>query len=550
MRTILAIILTAAVILGSGPAAQAAFPPGFRWGTAVAGFQVEMGGAASTIDQGSDWYAWTHDARNRCDAPFDVPSCVPKVTKDVPEDGPNYYELFAKDHAAAKKKLKNNTFRLSIEWSRIFPASTVSVDVSGGIGLPELAALDALADPIEVAHYRAVLQSLQANGLEPFVTLNHFALPLWIHDPIATRDAFAGVDPSGPLPVLTAPAGWLDTATVTEFQKFAAYLGWKFGDLCDWWAPLNEPMVVAVNGFVNVPGLIGGNFPPGVWSFTGAVATIANEIAANAVGYDAVHAWDTVDADGDGVARRVGIVHNMVAFHPLNPAVPADITGAQNASYIFNKVFPNAVFNGDLDLNVDGIIQPAEHIPSLAGKSDFLGLNYYFRATAQGIGAPLTPVIPLLNFLPTLSYGPTNCPSVCTEFGWEIYPQGLGEVLVTAGSYGVPVYITENGIADNDDDQRPAYLVRHLLQIDQAIAGGVADIRGYFHWTLVDNFEWSAGYQPSFGLFDVDPLDPTHRRKLRKSGRLYKRIVRKNAIPQPLITKYTTGPIRPTIDVQ
>ena len=538
MRVILSTIIGAVALAAWPQAAQAAFPAGFRWGTAVAGFQVEMGGLAANIDTGSDWYAWTHDAENRCDAPFNVPSCSPRVTKDVPENGPNYYELFAKDHALAKKKLKNDTFRLSIEWSRIFPTSTASVDISGGIGPVELAALDALTDPAEVAHYQAVLQSIRGAGLEPFVTLSHFALPLWIHDPIATRTALTGVDPSGPLPIFTAPAGWLDPVTVVEFRKFAAYLGWKYGNLCDWWAPLNEPLVVAVNGFVNIPGALAGNFPPGAFTFTGAITAIANEVAANQVAYDALKASDVVDADGNGTVASVGIVHNMVAFHPKTVGNALDIAGAGHASYIFNSIFPNAVFHGDLDLNVNGTIEPGEHIPSMVGKADFFGLNYYLRATAQGLGVPVTPVIPLLDFLPALSYAAATCPSVCTEFGWEIYPQGMGEVLQIAGTYGKPVYITENGISDSNEDQRPQYLVQHLQVIEQAITNEVADVRGYFHWSLVDNFEWSSGFQQHFGLFAVDAADPNHKRHPRKSARLYKRIVKKNLIPQTLISKY------------
>lgn len=531
-HTIRQLALGAALTAMTANAAWAAFPAGFRWGTAIAGFQVEMGGPAPQRDAGSDWWAWVHDGKNRCDPPNNPPACVARVTKDLPENGPDYYERYAADHKLAAKKLKNNTLRLSIEWSRIFPTSTA------GVASGDLVGLNALADQAEVAHYRAVLQSLRAFGLEPFVTLNHFALPTWIHDPIATRDTLASRDPGSPLPAFTDPAGWLDDDIVGEFQKYAQFVGATFGDLVDVWAPLNEPLVVAVNGYVNIPGVVSGNFPPGAWSFTGAVKTIANEVYANAVAYDAVKLYDTVDADADGTAAVVGIVHNMVAFHPSNPSSAGDIAGAQHASYIFNSVFPNAVFNGDLDLNVNGVIDPGEHDNTLAGKADFFGVNYYLRATATSLGGPITPVIPLLDFLPALSYGPNNCPSVCTEFGWEIYPQGLREVLTIAGSYGRPVYITENGISDSNEDQRPYYLVQHLQVMEQAIADGVADVRGYYHWSLVDNFEWSSGFQQDFGLYAVNPLDPLHKRKLRKGGRLYGKIVKKNVIPAPLARKY------------
>jgi len=164
-----------------------------------------------------------------------------------------------------------------------------------------------------------------------------------------------------------------------------------------------------------------------------------------------------------------------------------------------------------------------------------------FRGRALKLGAPITPGIPLFDFLPVTSYATPEhpfrapCPTTCTEFGWEIYPPGLREVLTIAGSYGRPVYITENGLADADDNQRPAYLVQHLAVLEQAITDGVADVRGYFHWSLVDNFEWAEGYFPKFGLYRLDAsgnLIP------RNSAIYYRRIAEANAIPQDLLDQF------------
>src|SRR5262249_22317848 len=156
------------------------------------------------------------------------------------------------------------SFRMGIEWSRIFPNSTAGVDISGGFTPAVLAQLDALADQTAVTHYRTVFTTLWAQGLEPLVTLNHFTLPLWLHDPIAVRNAFASVDPlAGGVPPGLTRSGWLDPAIVDEYAKLAGYCAWKFGDLVDFWATLNEPVVVLVSGMVNAPG-VGGNFPPGI----------------------------------------------------------------------------------------------------------------------------------------------------------------------------------------------------------------------------------------------------------------------------------------------
>ncbi|TMB48398.1 MAG: glycoside hydrolase family 1 protein [Deltaproteobacteria bacterium] len=529
MRRLLVIL---ALVTALTSLARAAFPPGFLWGTAISGFQTEMGGKPGHNDPSSDWWVWVHDADNRSQN---------RVSADVPETGPAFYDKFRAQSRKARSGLRSNTLRLSIEWSRIFPTSTAGVDISGGIDLHVLQQLDALANQGEVAHYREVFRALRRAHLKPFVTLNHFSLPLWIHDPIKARDAFNGTDPNGPPPSGFGPAGWVDAVTATEFAKYAAYLGWKFGDQVDLWAPLNEPEVVAVSGYVNIPGLFAANFPPGAFSFTAAIQVMVNEITANAAAYDALKQWDTVDADGDGTPATVGLVQNMVAFHPKNPMSPLDVQGTQHADYLFNLLFLNGAIHGDVDANANGTIDSGEHHPELVGKADFVGVNYYFRAVVQGVGVPLTPAIPILDFIPTTSYqtphNPTGmpCPSTCSDFGWEIYPIGLREMLTEVATYGLPVYITENGIADADDNQRPAYLVHHLEVLDQAIADSVADVRGYYHWALMDNFEWASGYWPQFGLYGVD----TKKRLVtRQSGRDYKRIAKGNGVPADLVTLF------------
>ena len=531
MTTRLARLALVALHAGAAPAA-AAFPLGFRWGTAVAGFQTDMGDGAPD-DTNADWWAWVHDAAN---------IAAHRVSGDEPENGPAQWTHFRKDALIAARRLRNDTLRLSIEWSRVFPTSTAGVDASGGITPAVLQQRDALADQTVVAHYRSELTALRAAGLEPFVTLNHFTLPLWIHDPIAARNALALLGANDPPTLDFGPAGWLDPATATELQKYAAYVGWKFGDLVDLWAPLNEPVVVAISGYLNVPGILSGNFPPGAFNFTALITVLTNELTANALAYDALKTWDTVDADGDGTAATVGLVANLVAFHPHDPTVANDLTGAAHADYLYNRLFLNGALNGDVDANANGIVDLGEHHDDLVGKADFIGVNYYLRATVTGFGVPLTPVIPLLDFSPTIGYRtllqPTlpPCPSTCSDFGWEIYPTGLREVLWIAGSYGRPVYITENGIADANDDQRPAYLVQHLGVLEQAIADHVADVRGYYHWSLVDNFEWASGYYPKFGLFGFDPA--TERRKVRVSGRDYAHIAAHDDIPSGLRRKF------------
>src|SRR5438477_2165053 len=262
------------VIVGAAPghaAVIAPFPDGFLWGTAISAFQSEMGVGAPT-DTNTDWWVWAHDATNIGDG---------RVSGDEPETGPGFYGLYADDARLARHRLGSNALRLSIEWSRIFPSSTAGVDISGGFTPAVLAALDALADQNEVAHYRAVLSTLRARKLEPMLTLNHFSLPRWLHEPIAIRDAFASVGPDDDVPPGLTQSGWLDPAIVDEFAKFAAYAGWKLGDLVDVWCTINEPVVVIVSGFINAAG-VGGNFPPDVFNFPAVLATMPKLVAAHA----------------------------------------------------------------------------------------------------------------------------------------------------------------------------------------------------------------------------------------------------------------------------
>jgi beta-galactosidase len=154
----------------------------------------------------------------------------------------------------------------------------------------------------------------------------------------------------------------------------------------------------------------------------------------------------------------------------------------------------------------------------------------------------VTPHIPLFDFLPTFSYQTphspdgTPCPSTCSDFGWEIYPAGLREMLTFVGTLGRPVYITENGIADAGDTLRARYIFDHLSTLQQAIADGVADVRGYFHWSLTDNFEWSSGYYPRFGLAAFDPV--TGKRRLRAGARPYRAIAARNGITSALASRF------------
>jgi beta-galactosidase len=498
------------------------FPDGFHWGVAHAGFQAE-GGPGSPIDPNSDWYKWVHDPINQ----------LLGIVNGVPENGPGTYVNYDADAALAADKVDGlgmNTFRMSIEWSRIFPNSTAAVDISdegGGVSLADLAALDALANPAEVAHYRAVFASLRAHGLEPLITVNHFTLPTWVHDPITAR----------PLIQLGLPveaAGWLSPSTPAEFEKYAAYVAWKYGDQVDNWATLNEPFPPVLTEFLAIPGLVP-NWPPGVIRPDLASTFLVNEAKGHVAAYDEIHKWDTTVATAGQPAAFVGFTNNMIPARPANPVSQLDVQAADAWNNYYNRWFPNAVIDGWVDANFDGVQTPDEIHTDFMNKVDYMGVQYYGSQPMQGFGFAPIPGFPFLQGLPVrcAAESPT-----CSDFNQPTDPGGFREVLDVAASYGKPLWVTENGIADANDSKRPSYIVNHVAVVQDQIAHGM-DIRGYTYWSFVDNLEWANGYDLQFGLYGSDPTTPELERTPKPASiSAVRQITTANGLPLILLGTY------------
>ena len=489
------------------------FPDDFHWGVAHAGFQAE-GGPGSPIDPNSDWYAWVHDPINQALG----------LTKGLPENGPGTYVSYESDAELARNELGMNTFRMSIEWSRIFPNSTAAIDIGdegGGVSLADLQALDALADQEEVAHYRAVFAALRAHGLEPLVTVNHFTLPIWIHDPVAAR----------PLTQLGLPverAGWLSAQTPVEFEKYAAYLAWTFGDQVDNWVTINEPVPPVMTQFLSIPGIVPA-WPPGVLRPDLAVHFLVNEARGHVAAYDAIHKYDAT--------AFVGFANNMVPARPSDPVNPQDVAAADAWNRVFNEWFPNAVIDGWVDLNFDGHKDADEVRPGFADKVDFMGVQYYGSQPMVGFGFGFAPV-PGFNFLQGIPLRCQAAEQTCSDFNQPIDPGGFREVLEVAASYGKPLWITENGVADDDDTKRPGYIVNHIAVVQDLVSQGT-DIRGYTYWSFVDNLEWSDGYHLQFGLYGSDPSTPELERTPKPASiSAISQITGANGLPTDLLEFY------------
>jgi beta-glucosidase len=351
---------------------------------------------------------------------------------------------------AALTSIGANMYRLGVEWSRLEPTE----------GAWDVAA---------VARYREMFATLRAAGIEPMVTLSHFTLPPWV----------------------AARGGWDWAGTPAALAAFAGRAGAAFGDLVDWWITLNEPNVYVAKGY------LAGQWPPGAKDPARAVRALAAFERAHGLMTQALRAADRVDADGDGHATRVGIAHNVRVFD-ARTWNPIDHVAASAADDFYNEQFLDAVARGRVHAKLPRVLEIDEPFPALAGSFDFLGLNYYTRELTVG------------HLFGDKHYEPTTAPGrPLSDLGWEIYPEGLYRVLKRYAARPWPLFVTENGVADAHGDLRPDYLRAHLFAVDRAMSEGV-NVIGYLHWSLIDNFEWSHGYDGRFGLYTIDfAHDPT-----------------------------------------
>jgi len=502
------------------------FPENFLWGVSASGFQFEMGDlAGKNVDANTDWYAWVHDAENIRRG---------LVSGDFPENGVDYWSLYKKDHEAARK-LGLNAYRIGVEWSRIFPKSTLAVEVGvekasdGNISKVDvdgkaLEELENLADKEALSHYRDIIADLRVKGFKVFVCLNHFTLPLWLHNPITVRAT----------KLSKGPKGWIEETAVIEFTKYAAYIAHSLGEIVDNWATFNEPMAVCEAGYM-IPE---SGFPPGVSNFKAARKAAKNMAVAHARAYDAIKKFDNVKADIESQSPAyVGLIHNVIPTMPLDEKEKRDVEAARFMDNMHNQFFPRAVADGWLDENLNGVKEKNELKRYLENRLDWLGVNYYTRFVIKGrknllaklfAGIPAVPeIVPNYGFgcqpnSQSASGNPTS------NLGWEIYPEGMLKALKAMAKFARTLYITENGIADAEDTLRPKFIEDHIKVLEWAVEEEKIDVRGYFHWALTDNYEWAKGFKMKFGLFAVDLK--SKRRKKRRSADTYKKMVKAKGV--------------------
>jgi len=462
-----------------------AFPTDFLWGAATAAYQVE--GAA--FDGGRTASIWDTFSR--------VPGRV--VNGDTGDIAADHYHRF-RDDVALMAGLGLGAYRFSLSWSRIQP---------GVQGAPNAAGLD---------FYSRLVDELLAKGVQPVITLYHWDLPQELED--------AG--------------GWGNRATSERFAEYAALAAGRLGDRVELWTTLNEPWCSAFLGYAS------GVHAPGRHEPVVALRAAHHLNLAHGLGTQALRAALPAGA-------RVALTVNPAEVRPLSQA-PEDLDAARRVDALQNRIFLDPVLRGSYPAD---LIQDTAHLTDWSfiedgdlakvhAPVDLLGVNYY-NPVVVGAALDGAEAERGVDGHGASDYSPwvgseslrfVRMPGEPTAMGWPIDASGLRDLLLRIHhDYGpIPIAITENGAAFHDyvgpdgevrDPQRVEYLRSHLVAVHEALEAGV-DVRGYFCWSLLDNFEWSYGYSKRFGVVHVDFA--TQRRTVKASGNWYAGVITANAV--------------------
>lgn len=340
-------------------------------------------------------------------------------------------------------------------------------------------------DPEAIARYRDILQACHDRGLEPMVTLHHFSNPLWL-----------------------AEKGDFNSDIVVDyFQRYTAKVAVELGDLIPKWITINEPITYAVMRYLTR------EFPHGRRTGAGALfEAVHNMLRCHAAAYHTIKAARP--------AALVGTANNMQIFEARPGGNVIDHWWAGQVRDLYNDSWQDALHTGRYRGIVGG-----KRFPNLAGTYDFVGINYYTRFYLR---------FPPPSGFVEREWGPEAVVSD-GDYG-EVYARGLFQIIEHVWKrYGKPIYITENGLPDAADRIRPGFLLDHLRQIWHALSF-CYPVMGYYHWSLVDNFEWDRGWTQRFGLVAVDPV--TQERTWRPSAHLYREISTTHCISDDMAARY------------
>ncbi len=452
---------------------EARFPRDFSFGAATAAYQIE----GAWDEDGKGPSVWDTFVRRKG-------ATWQGQRGDIAVD---HYHRYRED-VELLKEIGANAYRFSISWPRVMPEGRGKVNQKG---------LD---------FYRRLVDALRAAGITPFVTLYHWDLPQSLQE----RGGFAVRD----------CVGW--------YADYAQVVVDALGDRVKHWITLNEPWVNAVSGFLF------GDHAPGRRNPWACMRVSHNFLLANAAGYEVIKSRSS--------GSSVGVTLSLIPVYPMRDTGP-DRRAAVIANQFANDLFLDPLCHGSFPEPLwkrlrllRPRVRPGD-METIKGKFDFIGVNNYTRERAF-----FAPWIPLLGVWMTgrnldgheyVENGVQH-----TSMGWEVYPRGIYEAtMLIKERYGnPPIYITENGAAFEDrlddgtvsDPKRVSYLHDYLAEVRRAMDEG-ADVRGYFVWTLMDNFEWAFGFSKRFGLIHVD--FPSQRRTIKESGRWFRELATTRVLP-------------------
>jgi beta-glucosidase len=334
--------------------------------------------------------------------------------------------------------------------------------------------------------YREMARNLIERNMTPLVTLHHFSDPLW----------------------LAEKGGWENEAVVDHFARFTRKVVEALQEYVNLWVTINEPNLVAVQAYLF------GVWPPGKTDIGATLRVMANLGRAHAAAYHAIHEIQK--------EARVGIALHVRQMAPAHPASPLDRGAAGVVHSALNELLPRLFQTGVL-------YYPGwrRRLPEAKGTQDYLGINYYTQ--------DLVAFKPFnVNGLFTQRTFPAQAELSETGMLANI-PQALFDTLKWGLRFNVPMIITENGAEDSQDAFRRRYLVQHLHQVWRAVNFNYP-VKGYFHWSLVDNFEWERGWTQRFGLWELDV--ETQKRSKRPSADLYAEICQENGLSSEMVARY------------
>ena len=333
-----------------------------------------------------------------------------------------------------------------------------------------------------IQHYRDLCDSLLKNNITPVVTLHHFTHPIWFEK----LGAFEKRE------------------NINHFIDYSEYAFNNLKDLVPIWCTINEPSVFVSQGYFN------GIFPPGKKDPVLAAAVLENLLYAHTKTYKHLK-----NLDG-GDQAQIGLVKNIFQFDPLRRWHILDWA----FSKVLNNVFTHSTLDyfkkGHATFSLPGMVKKHLENNDAIGAMDFVGLNYYSRMHVKGKANISEPFV-----------FEKREKDIQTDMDYALYPEGFYKALQTISTLEKPIYVTENGVADRGNNIREIFIKRYLYALNKGIQDGL-DIRGYFYWTLMDNFEWAEGYKMKFGLYEVN--FETQARILRESSSLFAKMVKKPGI--------------------